>query len=572
MMIGRSSIEHKFLSLLRAKASKQRTIVVGLKSDTHSREMLLRVLHTSANPGDNVLAVHVQEASSSFDPNSFHMHADLSKSKQVDFLVKVCAGESYISGLSDQVRLNSATVLVLGCSLRWPKESVVKALLKSLPPTCRLLVMNSAGKIIFQSQGTSQQGSTSPVLKPSLSDNSYFYQPKVGSPQLQKSPTTPSSSKDMAVDKKTFEVSDFLAKKCFDRLMHLVATGPIRRFTWEELNLATKGFIPELLIGKGGSSKVYHGTLRDGQAVAVKVLKSTDLEDLLREVEILSGLRHENIVQMIGCCDGKGMHAVVYNLLEGSLKRNFKHLSWNERMGVAIGVAKALEYLHHSFTPPIVHRDVKASNILLSENMQPQLSDFGAAIRLDKVDQMSANVKPFEVVGTFGYLAPEYVMYGKVDVKIDVYSYGVVLLELITGKEAIQANQENSESLVLWAVQARSLLSSGLYDRLIDPHLNGDYNKEEMETLVFLSRLCLVHSSSRRPSMKMVNFLLLLILRLFEDPESMRQMLRKKDEFLDASSSEAEMQFASLDDVPDNGMPTTENLYSNILSIESSDS
>ncbi|CAN0845654.1 Protein kinase STUNTED [Linum grandiflorum] len=117
-------------------------------------------------------------------------------------------------------------------------------------------------------------------------------------------------------------------------------------------------------------------------------------------------------------------------------------------MGVAIGVAKALEYLHHSFTPPIVHRDVKASNILLSENMQPQVT----AIRLDKVDQISENVKPFEVVGTFGYLAPEYVMYGKVDVKIDVYSYGVVLLELITGKEAIQTNQETSESLVLWVI------------------------------------------------------------------------------------------------------------------------
>ncbi|CAN0845650.1 Protein kinase STUNTED [Linum grandiflorum] len=508
MMIARSTIEHKLLSLLRAKASKQRTIVVGLKSDTHSREMLMRVLHTSANPGDNVLAVHVQEESSSFDPNSFHMHADLSKSKQVDFLAKVCAGESYISGLSEQVRVNSATVLVLGCSLQWPKESVVKALLKSLPPTCRLLIMNSAGKTIFQSQGTSQQGSNSPVLKPSMSDNSYFYQPKVGSPQLQKSLTAPSSAKDtIAVDRKASEVSDFLAKKGFDRLMHLLATEPIRRFTWEELNSATNGFIPELLIGKGGYSKVYHGTLGDGQGVAIKVLKSTKLEDLLREVEILSGLRHENIVQIIGCCDGTGMHAVVYNLLEGSLKRNFKHLTWNERMGVAIGVAKALEYLHHSFTPPIVHRDVKASNILLSENMQPQLSDFGAAIRLDKVDQISENVKPFEVVGTFGYLAPEYVMYGKVDVKIDVYSYGVVLLELITGKEAIQTNQETSESLVLWLVQARSLLSSGLCDRLIDPHLNGDYNKEEMELLVFLSRLCLMHSSSRRPSMKMVNFL-----------------------------------------------------------------
>ncbi|CAN0845656.1 Protein kinase STUNTED [Linum grandiflorum] len=117
-------------------------------------------------------------------------------------------------------------------------------------------------------------------------------------------------------------------------------------------------------------------------------------------------------------------------------------------MGVAIGVAKALEYLHHSFTPPIVHRDVKASNILLSENMQPQVSHFCNFFHMI----MPENVKPFEVVGTFGYLAPEYVMYGKVDVKIDVYSYGVVLLELITGKEAIQTNQETSESLVLWVI------------------------------------------------------------------------------------------------------------------------
>ncbi|CAI0407891.1 unnamed protein product [Linum tenue] len=560
MMIGRSSIEHKIFSLLRAKASKQKKIVVGLKSDTHSREMLLRVLRTFVDPGDIVLAVHVQHVSSSFDPNTFHMHADLCKSKQVDFLVKECPGETYISGLSNQVRLNSATVLILGCSLPWPNESVVKACLRRLPPTCNLLVMNNAGKVIFQSQGTSQQGSTSPVLRPSPSENSYFHQPKAGAHrQLQKSFTAPSSSQDKPVSKTTFEVPE---KKILDRLACLQATRSIRRFRWQELNFAADGFSPQRLIGTGGNSKVYQATLGgNGQAVAIKVLKSKDLEDLLREVEVLSGLRHENIVQIIGFCDGKEIHAVVYNLLKGSLKQNLRQLDWKERMGVAIGVAKALEYLHCSFTPPIVHRDVKSSNILLSENMQPQLSDFGAAIRLLKLDQIPENRKPCSIVGTFGYLAPEYVMFGKVDEKVDVYSYGVVLLELITGKEAIQTNQANSESLVLWA---RSLLSSGLCDRLIDPHLNGDYNKEEMEIVTFLARLCLIHSSPRRPSMKMV-------LRLFKEPEHWRKMLRNKDEFLNESSSKGEMQLDPLDDQAANGMPATEDLYNKILSTESSD-
>ncbi|CAI0468966.1 unnamed protein product [Linum tenue] len=560
MMIGRSSIEQKFFSLLRANAPKQKKIVVGLKSDTHSREMLLRVLRTLVNPGDIVLAVHVQQVSSSFDPNTFHMHADLCKSKQVDFLVKACTEETYISGLSNQVRLNSATILILGCSLPWPNESVVKAFLRRLPPTCSLLVINNAGKIIFQSQGTSQQGSTSPVLRPSPSENSYFHQPKVEAHrQLQKSFTAPSSSKDKPVSKTMFEVPE---KKFLDRLACLQATRSLRRFKWQELDLATNGFSPQRLIGTGGNSKVYQATLGgNGQAVAVKVLKSSDLEDLLREVEVLSGLRHENIVQIIGFCDGKEIHAVVYNLLKGSLKESLRQLDWKERMGVAIGVAKALEYLHCSFTPPIVHRDVKSSNILLSENMQPQLSDFGAAIRLLKLDQISANTKPFSIVGTFGYLAPEYVMYGKVDEKVDVYSYGVVLLELITGKEAIQTNQANCESLVLWA---RSLLSSGLCDRLIDPHLNGIYNKEEMEIVMFLARLCLIHSSPRRPSMKMV-------LRLFEEPEHWRKMLRNKDEFLHESGSKAEMQLDPLDDQAANGMPATEDLYNKILSPESSD-
>lgn len=144
--------------------------------------------------------------------------------------------------------------------------------------------------------------------------------------------------------------------------------------------------------------------------------------------------------------------------------------------------------------------------------------------------QVPANTKPIDIVKTFGYLAPEYIVCGKIDEKIDVYSYGVVLLELITGKDAIQKNQKNHESLVLWVMyrqiipeimflylksfkhfcitdmQARSLLRFGQCERLVDPSLSRNYKTEEMEVMMFIARLCLMHSSSQRPTMKMVNF------------------------------------------------------------------
>lgn len=149
-----------------------------------------------------------------------------------------------------------------------------------------------------------------------------------------------------------------------------------RCFRPEELSVATDNFSPAMVIGKGGNTVVYRANLEDGQAAAVKVLKTTrwSAKDLLREVEMLSGINHENIVQIIGYCDSKELHAIVYNLLKGSLKQCLKQLKWAARMDIAIGVAKALEYLHHCCDPPIIHRNVKPSNILLSENSQPQVS------------------------------------------------------------------------------------------------------------------------------------------------------------------------------------------------------
>ncbi|CAK7329423.1 unnamed protein product [Dovyalis caffra] len=551
-IVGNPSKEWKVFSLLKSKAEKKRTVVVGLKSDNYCREMLLQFLHTVVNPGDNVLAIHVQEPSDTFDPNTFHIHEDICKAKQVDFLVKICTGDCYISELGHQVRVNYATILAIGCSLSGLQQSVVNDFLKGLPPTCSFLVMDKSGKIVLQRQGTCQQGSTySPLRHPlsSSSEKSYFHQQRTAS-QLQKSLTVSSPSTASSIQqtditgryniRKRVQVPDFWADKVSHGLLILEAKGFVKHFTFQELNLATNNFSPEMEIGEGGHSKVYRANLVDGQVVAVKILKKAHFpaEDLLHEVRILSDIKHENVIQIIGYCRSKEMDAIVYNLLIGSLKQNLRQLKWNERMGVAIGVAKALEYLHHSFNPPIIHLDVKSSNILLSDNCKPQLSDFGAAMVNQPSEQVSRIIKPIKVVGTFGYLAPEYMMYGKVDEKVDVYSYGVVLLELITGKEATRTNQANRESLVLWA---RSLLSAGLCERLIDPHLNGDYKKEEMEIMISLARLCLIHSSSRRPTMKM-------ILRLFQEPEHWLNMQRERDKLLDGIKPKEEKFLWRMDD------------------------
>ncbi|KAK8636312.1 hypothetical protein V6N13_005016 [Hibiscus sabdariffa] len=573
-MGGNAKINCRIMSYLSGGTVKNKTIIVGLKSDNCSREMLLQLLSLLVNSGDNVLAVHVQEMNDAFDPNTFHIHEDICKSKQVDFLVKICAGKSYISVLSHQVRENFATILAIGSNISGPKDSALSTCLKSLPPTCTLLVMDNAGRILIERQGTSQQGSagvSSPSCLSSFRINSAVDQP-TSSRQLQKSLTVPSSSTSPSmcqidseghyILKKTVPKNQFkksftmpsssassssstwqtgggggqqnpkknvTTTRRFHRMAFQETVQPCRRFTLKELSIATDNFSPTMVIGKGGNATVYRANLEDGQAAAVEVLKtmSWSTKDLLREVETLSSIKHENIVEMIGYCDGKELHAIVYNLVNGSLKQCLKQLKWAERMTIAIGVAKALDYLHHCCEPPIIHRNVKPSKILLSDSCQPQLSGFGVAVVHNQSYQVPANTKPVDIVRTFGYLAPEYMMCGKVDEKIDVYSYGVVLLELITGKEAIQSNQRNHESLVLWA---RSLLRFGLCERLVDPCLNKNYKKEEMEVMMFIARLCLMHSSSQRPTMKT-------ILRLFEDSGYWLEMQREKDQLLNGFGS-----------------------------------
>ncbi|KAL1811630.1 hypothetical protein ACET3Z_021695 [Daucus carota] len=542
-------------SLLRSRTVKKRTIVVGLKDDHRSREVLLRLLNLVANAGDTVLAVHVQELDGcGFDPNTFHIHEDVCKAKQVDFQVKVCTGNSYMVALSHQVRTNFATILALGCSSFLPEDSKVSKCLKTLPPTCTLLVMDSSGKILIKMTGTSQQGSssTNKVLRSSLSTpNSNISDQSARKVHLvKKSVSMPVSSASPSNIRTEIsangDTQPLMTPKQFQRLATLDIKGSGRRFSSEQLKHATNNFAHGNLIGEGGHSMVYRAKLENDRVVAVKVLKTMkkSSEDFFfREVEILSSLNHENIVQLIGYCYSQDMKAVVCNLLDCSLKQRLKQLEWNDRLRIAIHVANALDYLH-SFSPPIIHRDVKSSNILLSDDGQPQLSDFGAATVHQQTQKTSTRERPFDVVGTFGYMAPEYMMYGKIDEKIDVYSYGVVLLELITGKAAIQTNQASqNQSLVLWA---KSLLDSSLSECLIDPFLDEDYDKDEMATMMTVARLCLLDLSSSRPTMKTV-------LQLFEEPEYLileqwLEMPIKKQELFDGISQNGETESSHFDE------------------------
>ncbi|XP_023634661.1 proline-rich receptor-like protein kinase PERK12 isoform X3 [Capsella rubella] len=231
-------------------------------------------------------------------------------------------------------------------------------------------------------------------------------------------------------------------------------------FNYNVLKKATSNFSQENLIGKGGCSKVYRGILEDGKGIAVKILKSSSNKDattdFVHEINIISSLSHQNISGLLGVCVQNNDLISVYSLssvgsLEETLhgKQKGKHvLSWKHRFKIAIGLAEALDYLHNQCSKPVIHRDVKTSNVLLSDELQPQLSDFGLSM-WGPTTSSRYSIQA-DVVGTFGYLAPEYFMYGKVSDKVDVYAFGVVLLELISGRNPISPqNPRGQESLVM---------------------------------------------------------------------------------------------------------------------------
>ncbi|XP_062184564.1 receptor-like cytoplasmic kinase 185 isoform X2 [Phragmites australis] len=241
-------------------------------------------------------------------------------------------------------------------------------------------------------------------------------------------------------------------------------------FTFRQLAAATRNFRDECFIGEGGFGRVYKGRLDGtGQVVAIKQLNrdgNQGNKEFLVEVLMLSLLHHQNLVNLVGYCADGDQRLLVYEYMPlGSLEDHLhdlppdkEPLDWNTRMKIAAGAAKGLEYLHDKAQPPVIYRDFKSSNILLGDGFHPKLSDFGLAKLGPVGDKSHVSTR---VMGTYGYCAPEYAMTGQLTVKSDVYSFGVVLLELITGRKAIDSTRPPGEqNLVSWCL-LRIRLASG---------------------------------------------------------------------------------------------------------------
>ncbi|KAF8405674.1 hypothetical protein HHK36_007751 [Tetracentron sinense] len=290
--------------------------------------------------------------------------------------------------------------------------------------------------------------------------------------------------------------------------LHEKYSSTCRLFTYQELISATSNFMPENLVGKGGNSQVYRGFLPDGKELAVKILKQAEdmLEEFVMEIEIITTLHHKNIISLFGFCFEDNNLLLVYDFLSGgSLEENLHGnkdklaFGWGERFKVAVGVAEALDYLHSGSAQPVIHRDVKTSNILLSDDFEPQLSDFGLA---KWASTSSSHITCTDVAGTFGYLAPEYFMYGKVNDKIDVYAFGVILLELLSGRKPICSDYpKGQESLVMWA---KPILNGGKVAQLLDPSFDSNHDRDQMERMVLAATLCIRRAPRSRPRMGLV--------------------------------------------------------------------
>ncbi|XVF81160.1 hypothetical protein PTKIN_Ptkin15bG0134600 [Pterospermum kingtungense] len=278
-------------------------------------------------------------------------------------------------------------------------------------------------------------------------------------------------------------------------------------FTFRELATATKNFRQECLIGEGGFGRVYKGKLeKTGQVVAVKQLDRNGLQgnrEFLVEVLMLSLLHHPNLVNLLGYCADGDQRLLVYEYMPlGSVEDHLldiapdqKPLNWCARMKIALDAAKGLEYLHDKANPPVIYRDLKSSNILLDKQYNAKLSDFGLAKLGPVGDKTHVSSR---VMGTYGYCAPEYQRTGQLTVKSDIYSFGVVLLELITGRRVIDTTRPNNEqNLITWAQPF--FKEPSRFQELADPLLNGDFPTKGLQQAIAVAAMCLQEEAQIRP-------------------------------------------------------------------------
>ncbi|CAM8911415.1 unnamed protein product [Rhodiola kirilowii] len=285
----------------------------------------------------------------------------------------------------------------------------------------------------------------------------------------------------------------------------------VQVFTYRELEVATNGFNEENVIGNAVFGKVYRGILSDGTVTAIKVLlrEGRQIERAFRiEVDLLSRLQCPFLVELLGyCADQNHRHLLFEYMPNGTLQEHlhpyithdqyYQPLDWGTRLRIALDCATALEYLHEHAMPAVIHRDFNCSNILLDQNFRAKLSEFGLAKTVS--DKINGQIST-RVLGTTGYLAPEYASTGKLTTKSDVYSFGVVLLELLTGRVPVDSNRPSGEHvLVSWALPR--LTNREKVAEMVDPALGGQYPKKDLIQVAAIAAVCVQSEADYRPLM-----------------------------------------------------------------------
>lgn len=357
----------------------------------------------------------------------------------------------------------------------------------------------------------------------------YFYnKEKNEEPKTTKSSSMASTSTSMSTDRDirrssseshSQNVSEFSTSSAKSFAVLSQRQSNLREFTFSELKSATKNFSRSLMVGEGGFGGVYKGVIRSTEDqhkkidVAVKQLSRRGLQghkEWVTEVNVLGVVEHQNLVKLLGYCaedDERGIQRLlIYEFMpnrsvQDHLSSRFQTpLPWATRMKIAQDAARGLAYLHEEMEFQIIFRDFKSSNILLDEHWNAKLSDFGLA-RLGPSDGLSHISTA--VVGTIGYAAPEYIQTGRLTAKSDVWSYGVFLYELITGRRPLDRNRPRSEQKLLEWVRPH-LADTKKFQKILDPRLEGKYSLKSARKLASVANRCLVRQSKSRPKMSEV--------------------------------------------------------------------